>query len=231
MPSRKATASSRSRTSHGHEIFAAAEGLYAEAMESYLRKRDWRHAATGFRAFLDKYGTERDLAEISDRARVHLLACEQKLAPEAPAPVTAEEWLRHGVSLANSGRVDDALGAFDRAEAMGFAVGRVHYARAAALALDGRLDDALAQLKLAIGVDPEHRAHSLGDPDFERLRETAGYVALVEPPDSDLGDDYDDLDDEDFEDDEDLDGADQEVFDDGPQIAPPEDIDKGPALY
>ena len=231
MPSRKATASSRSRTSHGHEAFAAAEGLYAEAMESFLLRRDWKHAAFGFRAFLDKYGTERDLAEIADRARVHLAACEQKLAPDAPAPVTADEWLRHGVSLANGGLAEEALGAFDKAEAMGFSVGRVHYARAAALALDGRLDDALDQLKLAIAADPEHRAHSLGDPDFERLRETAGYVALVEPPDADLGDDYDDLDDEDFEDDEELDGADQEVFDDGPQIAPPEDIDKGPAIY
>jgi tetratricopeptide (TPR) repeat protein len=231
MPSRKATATGRNRTSHGHEAFAAAEGLYAEAMESFLRKRDWRLAASGFRAFLDKYGTERDLAEIADRARVHLTACEQKLAPEAPAPVTADEWLRHGVSLANGGQAEEALGAFDKAESLGFAVGRVHYARAAALALDGRLDDALNQLKQAIEVDPEHRAHSLGDPDFERLRETAGYVALVEPPDSDLGDDYDDLDDDDFDDDEELDGADQEVFDDGPQIVPPEEIDKGPAIY
>ncbi len=227
MPSRKATATSRSRTSQGHEAFAAAEGLYAEAMKSYLLKRDWTHAATGFRAFLDKYGTERDLAELADRARVHLIACERKLAPDAPAPVTAEEWLRHGVSLANAGRAADALRAFDKAEGLGFAVGRVHYARASALALDGQLDEALAQLKLAIGVDAEHRAHSLGDPDFERLRETAGYVALVEPPE----DDYDDLDDEDFEDDEELDDADQEVFDDGPQITPPEDTDKGPALY
>ncbi len=231
MPSRKTTATGRNRTSHGHEAFAAAEGLYAEAMESFLRKRDWRLAASGFRAFLDKYGTERDLAEIADRARVHLTACEQKLAPDAPAPVTADEWLRHGVSLANGGQVEEALGAFDQAESLGFSVGRVHYARAATLALDGRLDDALNQLKLAIEVDPEHRAHSLGDPDFERLRETAGYVALVEPPDSDLGDEYDDLDDDDFDDDEELDGADQEVFDDGPQIVPPEETDKGPAVY
>lgn len=231
MPSRKATASSRSRVSHGHEAFAAAEGLYAEAMESYLIKRDWKHAAAGFRAFLDKFGTERDLAEMADRARVHLAGCDEKLAPDAPAPVSAEEWLRHGVSLANGGRANDALAAFDQAEALGFAVGRVHYARAAALALDGRLDDALNQLRLAIAADPEHRAHSLGDPDLERLRETAGFVALVEPPDSDLDDDYDDLDDEDFEDDEELDGADQEVLDDGPQIVPPEDLDRGPAIY
>ncbi|MCU0231587.1 MAG: hypothetical protein MUC67_09460 [Acidobacteria bacterium] len=223
---------SRNRISHGHEAFAAAEGLYAEAMESYVRQRDWKHAAAGFRAFLEKYGTERDLAEVADRARVHLAACEHKLAPAAPLPVTAEEWLRHGVSMANGGRAEDALGAFEKAEALGLAPGRVHYARAAALALDGRLDDALDQLKLAIAADPEHRAHSLGDPDFERLRETAGYVALVEPPDSGLGDDFDDLDDfDDFEDDEDLDDADQEIIDDGPQIVPPEEADKGPAIY
>lgn len=223
MTSRKSSAASRSASTRSHEIFETAEREYAGAMKLYLQRRDWGAAAEAFRSFIERFGQERDVAELADRARTHLAACARKSSPEGYRPDTAEEWLRYGVVLANAGRIDDALAAFGEAEQLGFDAGRLHYARSAALALEGRLDDALAQLKLAIDLDPEHRAHSMGDPDFERLRETAGYISLVEPPDLD--------DDDDYEGDDEFDDPEQERFDDGPQILPPDDLPPGPALY
>ncbi len=222
MASRKSSTAARSATPRSHEIFQAAEETYAAAMKVYLVRRDWTGAAAAFREFLARFGPERDVAELADRARTHLAACERKLSPADHRPESAEEWLRHGVALANAGQLEGALAAFDEAERSGFDVGRVRYARSAALALEGQMDEALAQLKLAIELDPEHRAHSMGDPDFERLRESAGYVSLVEPPD---------LDDDDYEADEEFDDAKQERFDDGPQILPPDDLPPGPSVY
>ncbi|MBP7146688.1 MAG: hypothetical protein KBD01_04020 [Acidobacteria bacterium] len=200
MPTRKSTASSR-KTAHAREVFAVAEKSFAQAMDLYLRQRDWQRAREAFAGFLNEYGHERDVDDMSDRARVHLASCERKLAAEPPAPGDAAEWLVRAVFLSNSGDIDGALDAFRHAEEQGVAPGRLHYAKAAALALAERNDEALEELRLAIEADPNNRAHSLGDPDFERLRETAGYVELVEPPMDEF--DYDDEEDDDLpEDDE-----------------------------
>ncbi|MDQ7088212.1 MAG: hypothetical protein Q9Q13_10305 [Acidobacteriota bacterium] len=61
---------------------------------------------------------------------------------------------------------------------------KVYYARAATLAAAERNDEAMESLRLALAADPENRNFALGDPDFERLRELAGFVELVEPPQS-----------------------------------------------
>ena len=41
---------------------------------------------------------------------------------------------------------------------------------------------AAAALAEAIEADPENRAFALGDPDFERFRETAAFAGVVDPP-------------------------------------------------
>ena len=66
-----------------------------------------------------------------------------------------------------------------------------------ALGAQNRLEEAIPHYQKALEADPNVRFHSLADPDFEHLRESAGYVALVEPPRSyddefGAGDDIDD---------------------------------------
>ncbi len=166
------------------DFYRKAEAAYAEAMQTYLGKRDWAKAARAFEAFIEQFASRLDVSEFVDRARLHLEACQVRLADAPKDPQDGEGWLLRGIWLANSGRLDDALVAFDRALGAGAPAARVHYARAAGLAIGERLEDALTSLRAAIDADPINRAYSLGDPDFERLRETAGYAAMVDPPEA-----------------------------------------------
>lgn len=177
------------------EAFHAAERAYAAAMQHFTRQ-NWAKAREAFGAFLDAHQSRREFADIVDRARSHQRVCEAKLAPAPADPTTAEEWLLAGVAQANRGDGTNAARSLDRALALGAPAARVHYARAAALSIAGRHDEALADLAKAIEADPANRFYSISDPDFEDLRELAGYVALVEPPrgPDDL---YDGLDEED----------------------------------
>lgn len=200
MPARKA--SGRARSEESVDLYRRAEAAYTEAAQSYFVKRDWAKAARGFQAFIDEYGSRLDVGELVDRARTHLLKCQRQQADRPFQPADAQEWLLQGIWLSNQGRLDDALGAFDRALSQGAPGARVHYARAAALALADRHDEALESLRLAIEEDPMNRAYSLGDPDFERLRETAGYASMVDPP-SEGDDDLDDMSDDEIDDDDD----------------------------
>jgi tetratricopeptide (TPR) repeat protein len=194
-----------------HEAFLAAEVKYREAMSLFVERRDWNGAAALFRGFVAEHEHERDVAEMIDRARVHLATCEGKLSPAAPRPTNADDWMLHGVVAANRGDVEGALTAYAQAADAGAPRDKIEYASAAVLALAERQEEALEALKRAIDLNPDHRIYSLSDPDFERLRETAGYVALVDPPselsyrDSDLMTD----------DSADLDGFDEELDDDG----------------
>ncbi len=179
-----ATRKSRSRMAKkDEETFTVAVSAYEAAMKE-LHERDWKRAGELLSAFVNEYADRVDISEMVDRARLHLASCDAHLAPAAEEPDSGEGWLLAAVAASNEGDVDGALAALDRAAALGASEARTEYVRAAALASADRNDEALASLEKAIAADPENRAFSLGDPDFERLRETAGYVALVEPPDS-----------------------------------------------
>ena len=180
MPTKKASPQRKPRHQE-NASFQAALGDYAAAMELFTRQ-DWPKAKDAFQHFLHKHGENREFTDFADRARTHLRACDGKLSPPAPTPSGAQEWLIAGVALANQGRADEALVALDRALLEGAPEARTRYARAAALAGADRNEEALVDLARAIEVEPSIRFQSLLDPDFERLRETAGYVALVEPP-------------------------------------------------
>jgi tetratricopeptide (TPR) repeat protein len=212
MPTRKATPQ-RKPHHREDETFHAAEKSYAAAM-TFFTRQNWPKAQEAFHAFLKDHGDNREFPDMVDRARTHLKACDQRLAPPPPDPTTADEWLIEGVSRANCGDIEPALVALDRALAGGAPPARVHYARAAALALVDRNDEALADLAKALEADPSTRFHSLADPDFEQLRETAGYVALIEPPQSY---DADDLEDDDIDDEEVNDDLDETPGDEPPE--------------
>lgn len=180
MPTRKAIPTRKAPRSQ--EAFLVAENVYRDAMNLYIQKRDWSKAKDAFRAYIDSYKDERDVAEMVDRARVHMAACEDKLAPAAVEPKNADEWMLQGVAASNLGQTDEALAAYSKAGAMGAPKDKVEYARAAVLSMAERHEEALEALKQAIELNRDNRVFSLSDPDFERLRETAGYVALVDPP-------------------------------------------------
>lgn len=161
--------------------FADCEKLYDEAMKAFAKNRDFQTAHDLFFRLVSTYGHEHEVSEFVDRARVHLRTCERQLGMTGWQPKNGEEWLLQGVLLSNEGRFGDAVEAYDRALDTGADPAKVHYVKAAALAMSERPDDAIAELRQALAADPETRAFALGDPDFERLREHASFVSLVEP--------------------------------------------------
>lgn len=180
MAKRKSSSASKVKD---QETFAVALDAYEKAIQPF-HQRDWDEAAGLLEAFVAEYTGKPDVSEMVDRARTHILACRRKNSEEPAEPSSSQEWLYEGVSLANLGRTDEALESLNRAAEGNLPPGRVDYVRAAALAIADRHDEALRYLAKAIESEPDNRAFSLSDPDFERLRETAGYVALVEPPQS-----------------------------------------------
>lgn len=161
--------------------YAEGEQLYAEAMELFVNQEDWAGARDKLRKLIDTFAYDRQLQEMVDRARMHLRVCERRLSPPGWTPESGEDWLLEGVTRSNEGRFDDAIDAFDKALDAGADPAKVHYSKAATLALAERDDEALDALRASIESDPEFRGCALGDPDFQRLREHAGFVSLVEP--------------------------------------------------
>ena len=161
--------------------YADGERLYTEAMERFLNQRDWAGARERLAKLVDTFAYDKELEEMVDRARMHLRVCERKLDPPSWSPSSGDEWLLEGVLLSNQARLAEAIEAFDKALDGNADAAKVHYSKAAALALAERDEEALAALREAIEANPEFRVYALGDPDFQRLRENAGFVSLVEP--------------------------------------------------
>ncbi|GEM_PF-2832255 len=187
MPAKKTTA--KKMTNEGAVIHERALQEYGAAMRLFAGKQDWAKAQQAFTAFLDKYGDVREALEMADRARIHLDLCRQHTEPKKVVPSTGEEWMVEAVVLANEGRTDDCLEALAAAEKAGADLARVLYVKAAALSVAERREEALEALAAAIEADPENRIQALQDRDIDNIREMAGYVQLVEPPeDEDSGD-------------------------------------------
>jgi tetratricopeptide (TPR) repeat protein len=161
--------------------YAEGERLYSEAMELFVNQRDWSGAHEKLKRLVDTFAYDKELEEMVDRARMHLRVCQRKLDPPGWSPSSGEEWLLEGVLLSNQAKLDEAIAAFEKALDGSADPAKVHYSKAAALALAERDEEALSALREAIEANPEFRVYALGDPDFQRLRENAGFVTLVEP--------------------------------------------------
>jgi tetratricopeptide (TPR) repeat protein len=122
--------------------------------------------------------------ELADRARIHLLICEQRIASTKPtngAPHTADEHYTHGVAMMNIGRWDDARVHLDRASKAAPKADHIVYAMAALDCLTGETESALEQLKVAIRLRPENRYQARNDADFAFLQEDPRFTELLYP--------------------------------------------------
>ena len=120
--------------------------------------------------------------ELSDRARVHLRICEQRISrAPVPPPKSAEDHYTQGVALMNLGRWDEAREHLDRAHKAAPKADHVIYAMAALDCLTGEADSAMENLKLAIQLRPENRYHARNDVDFAFLQEDPRFTELLYP--------------------------------------------------
>ena len=141
------------------------EGSYAKSMEIFdaLRKENT------------------DEPVLAQRARTYATICARKLAPPDRKPETAEELYFAGVVSANDGQYAQAVEYLDRAARLDASSAGVLYARAAARALSGLAEGAAADLRQAVAIDPRCRFQAANDPDFDKVRDEAVFIDVIEP--------------------------------------------------
>lgn len=150
---------------------------YAAAVE-LVRRREFAAALEKLRNVEKSTAEEPELA---DRARTYALLCTRHLTPAAPAPQDAEGRYLLGVVKSNQGRVDEAVALLDAALHQEPGSARILFARAAARALQGNSAAAVADLRQAIAADPRLRHQASNDSDFEKIRDEAAFIDVIEP--------------------------------------------------
>ena len=101
--------------------------------------------------------------------------------PADRTPQSAEERYYLGVLRGNQGRYDEAAALLDQALAAEPASPRILYARASIRALQGKTEQAVADLRAAIAGEPLLRHQAANDPDYERIRNEAAFIDVIEP--------------------------------------------------
>lgn len=91
----------------------------------------------------------------------------------------AEPWLLLSIALQQVGRRGDALEVIEVALAIDETNGNHHYQHACLLALEGRRDESVAAVALALECEPELAAEMAEDDDLRSLRGMTEFDALV----------------------------------------------------
>jgi len=141
-----------------------------------LTQHKYERAVTYFEKVL-----EGPVAELTERARVHMNICSQRLDKKTPAWRTAEDHYNYAVSQINVGNLVEAEEHLAKALKQAPNAGHLHYARAAVLALRADVESALAGLKRAIELDVQNRYLARNDSDFDSLCEDPRFADLVYP--------------------------------------------------
>lgn len=172
-PSRSAPEKPRNVAAYEAAVaeFASASGLVA--------KGAFAEARPVFEALAARMSEEEPI--LADRARSFLAVCVRRLAA-SPAPTEdADELFHRAVFASNSGRYDEALALLDAALRVRPEDASAFYARASVRGLQGRVDEAAGDLKRAVALDPRYRFQAAPDPDFERVRDEAAFIDVIEP--------------------------------------------------
>ena len=120
--------------------------------------------------------------ELSDRARMHLRICDQRIAPAGePSLKSAEDHYNQGIAMMNLGRWDDARASLDRARKAAPKADHIVYAMAALDCLTGEAESSMENLKAAIQLRPENRYRARNDEDFAFLQEDPRFTELLYP--------------------------------------------------
>jgi tetratricopeptide (TPR) repeat protein len=159
------------------EAYEQAIKDFSHAIE-LLRQGDYAKAREIFAAVRKENPDEPVLAA---RSATYAAICARKLAPSRPEPQTAEELYFAGVLSSNEGRLPQAIAFLDRAIQLDGSSASFLYARAAARALFGLAEGAASDLRQAISLDPRCRFQAANDPDFDKVRDEAAFIDVIEP--------------------------------------------------
>jgi tetratricopeptide (TPR) repeat protein len=157
--------------------YQKALAAYSDAMKEF-RKEKFEKASEMLANFLEKYSTEKELA---DRAKIYIAICGER-AKENREPIslkTAEDYYQHGVYKTNSGEFEEALKSLEKALKMSPDDGKIYYSMANLYCLMGQADPCLENLKKAIQADKFFRILAQNETDFEPLWEDKKFKLIT----------------------------------------------------
>jgi tetratricopeptide (TPR) repeat protein len=135
------------------------------------------------RCFTELIAQHSDEPGIQERAKVLLHASEKKLQEKARTVLrSADDHYNVGIADLNRREMVSAIQHLEHALKLAPKADHVHYALAAANAIQGNRDQALTHLKQAIHHRAENRFLASRDADFESLYEDPDFKQLVTPP-------------------------------------------------
>ena len=141
---------------------------YALAL-SLLHEEQWGEAAER----LEKVVAAADSPQLADRARPSLTVCRRRLEAASPP----KDGYLQAVFEKNRGNLEKALELCPAKKVK--TEERYAYLAASIQALSGAEEEALDHLTTAIRLEPKNRVHAYHDPDFQALRDRAGFSSLV----------------------------------------------------
>jgi tetratricopeptide (TPR) repeat protein len=119
--------------------------------------------------------------ELSDRATVHLSACNQQLDRVTAQFKSPEEHYDYAVSLMNVGDYVGAREHLDKLSKQAPKADFVAYGLAALDCLTGHVEDSLRHLDEAIRINPSLRFQARNDSDFQNLAEDPRFTEMLYP--------------------------------------------------
>ncbi|HEY2932643.1 MAG TPA: tetratricopeptide repeat protein [Acidobacteriota bacterium] len=153
--------------------------LYERGIKA-LYNKDYQQALELFEKLVEDF---REEIELTDRARNFIKICQaQGAVKRVQAPKTVEEMFDLGVMEHNSGNYQKAIEHFKAAIEQNPKADYIHYALGASFAQSGDVDRAIHSLQKSIQLNSDNKFLARNDPDFESIRSTKEFGAIVEIP-------------------------------------------------
>jgi len=178
---RKPTSKAAAPTTDAANPGEAALAAFESAMRT-LQGHDYAAAAHQFTDLIDRFP---DQTALLDRARVYLELCRRELSQQPDPPTTPEERLTLATAALNNDDEDEAERLAREVLAEDPRNDLALYLTAAVHARRGDSDTALDALRKAFEVSPDVGAQARHDADFDALRTSPEFQALVETSESD----------------------------------------------
>jgi tetratricopeptide (TPR) repeat protein len=119
--------------------------------------------------------------ELTDRASVHLNACNQQLARNSVSFKTPEEHYDYVVSLMNVGDYVTAREHLDQLVNKNTKLDYIWYGFAVLECLTGHVEESLKKLNQAITLNPANRFQARSDTDFNNMADDPRFTELLYP--------------------------------------------------
>ena len=157
--------------------FSAALKLYAAGFK-LMQSEKFEKAKAEFDGLIKEFPKE---TELLDRAHVLIHACNNRIqeAKNSPRLNGADEYYEVGIAEFNGHNIAKALEHLQHALKLSPKGDYIHYALAAASALNGDRETALDYLRKAIQYRDENRFLAVNDDDFESLSQDSDFIDLT----------------------------------------------------